>query len=266
MRPPVRILALALALSAILMSSASACASAQQKTEKARAKDPKYQYNLGLVYLNQSNLDPANIDKAIQCFEKSLSLDPQYYLSWNALGLAHSLQGDLQKSADAYRKCLEIYPGFTEAHNNLGTIYQESNQLDRAEAEFLKALQDPVYPTRELPFFNLARLYFLQNRLDLALDNVQKAIQVKPRLAMAHNLKGMILEKQDHLAEALDAYQQAVKIVPEDVLFNFNLGAAYYKAGEFAKSKEVFLKISPLAMDPDTKARIAQYLKDLAGK
>jgi Tfp pilus assembly protein PilF len=262
MRAPVRILALALALCAVLMS----CASAQQKTEKARAKDPKYQYNLGLVYLNQSNLDPANIDKAIAQFEKSLSLDPQYYLAWNALGMAHSLKGDLQRSADAYRKCLEIYPGFTEAHNNLGTIYQESNQLEQAEAEFLKALQDPVYPTRELPFFNLARLYFVQNRLDLALDNVQKAIQTKPRLAMAHNLKGMILERQGNLTEALAAYEQAVKIVPADVLFGYNLGAAYYKAGEFAKSKEIFLKISPLATDPDTKARIAQYLKDLAGK
>jgi tetratricopeptide (TPR) repeat protein len=266
MRAPVRTLVLALVLGTVLMSGASACASAQQKTEKARAKDPKYQYNLGLVYLNQSNLDPANIDKAIAQFQKSLSLDPQYYLAWNALGMAHSLKGDLQRSADAYRKCLEIYPGFTEAHNNLGTIYQESNQFEQAEAEFLKALQDPVYQTRELPFFNLARLYFIQNRLDLALDNVQKAIQTKPRLAMAHNLKGMILEKQGNLTEALAAYQQAVKIVPEDVLFNYNLGAAYYKAGEFAKSKEVFLKISPLATDPDLKVKIAQYLKDLAGK
>lgn len=259
-------LAIAIVLGAVLMSSASACASAQQKTEKARAKDPKYQYNLGLVYLNQSNLDPANINKAMECFKKSLSLDPQYYLAWNALGLAHSLQGDLQQAADAYRKCLELFPGFTEAHNNLGTIYQESNQLDKAEAEFVKALQDPVYPTRELPFFNLARLYLVQNRFDLALENVDKAIQTKPRLAMAHNLKGMILEKQDKLTDALSAYQQAVKIVPDDISFNFNLGAAYYKAGEFAKAKEIFLKIAPLPMDAETKARVSQYLKDLAGK
>ncbi len=266
MRASARTVALAVALGAVLMSGASACASAQQKTEAARAKDPKYQYNLGLVYLNQSNLDPANLNKAIECFKKSLSLDPKYYLAWNAMGMAHSLQGDLQQAAEDYRKCLELYPGFTEAHNNLGTVYQESNQLDKAEAEFVKALQDPVYPTRELPFFNLARLYYAQNRLDLALDNVNKAIQTKPRLAMAYNLRGMILEKQDKLSEALDSYQQAIKIVPEDISFNFNLGAAYYKAGEFAKSKEIFLKLSPLPMDAETKARVNQYLKDLAGK
>ena len=253
---------LVLALCAVMVF----CASAQKKAEKAKATDPKYQYNLGLVYLNQSNLNPANIDEAIKCFVKSLSLDTQYYLAWNALGLAHSLKGNLEESAKAYQKCLEIYPEFTEAHNNLGTIYQELNQLDKAEAEFQKALKDAAYPTRELPYFNLARLYFVQDRLDLALDNAQKAVQTKPRLAMAHNLMGMILERQDKLADALAAYQQAVKIVPDDVLFSYNLAAAYFKAREFARAKELFLKISPLVLDPDLKARVSQYLKDLAGK
>ena len=35
------------------------CASAQTKTQKAREKDPQYQYNVGLFYLNQNNVDEA---------------------------------------------------------------------------------------------------------------------------------------------------------------------------------------------------------------
>ncbi|MGD1009877.1 MAG: tetratricopeptide repeat protein [Candidatus Aminicenantales bacterium] len=249
-----------------LSSTLAFCATSQQKLQQSRAKDPKYQYNLGLVYLNQSYLDPKNIDEALKCFVKALTLDTRYYLAWNAIGLAQSLKGNLAESAKAYEKCLEIHPEFTEAHNNLGAIYQEMNQLPKAEAEFQKALLDMAYPTRELPYYNLARLYVLQDRLDLAYESVQKALQIKPRLAMAHNLMGMILEKQNKMEDAVSAYERAVKLVPDDLQFSFNLGAAYLATGETAKAKEIFLKISPRVTNPAMKARLDQFLKVIGDK
>jgi Tfp pilus assembly protein PilF len=242
------------------------CATSQQKLQQSRAKDPKYQYNLGLVYLNQSNLDPKNIDEAIKHFVKALALDTRYYLAWNAIGLAQSLKGNLAESAKAYEKCLEIHPEFTEAHNNLGIIYSELNQLDKAEAEFQKVIADLTYQTREVAYCNLARLYLGQNRLDLAYENVQKALQAKPRLAMAHNLMGMILEKQNKPDDAVAAYERAVKIVPDDLQFSFNLGAAYLGTGETAKAKDIFLRISPRVTDPGMKTKIDQFLKDIDKK
>lgn len=232
------------------------CASAQTKIERARAKDPKYQYNLGNFYLNQSN-----VDEAIKCYVKALSLDTRFYLAYNALGLAHSMKGRLDEAAKSYLRCLEINPQFTEARNNLGTVYQEMNQLDKAEAAFKTALQDLAYQNRELPYFNLARLYVLQDRLDEAFENVNKALQIRPRLAMAHNLRGLILEKRNNLPEAVASYEQAVKIVPDDVLFNYNMAVACFKNGDYAKAKETFLKIQGKITDAETRDTIARYLR-----
>lgn len=232
------------------------CASAQDKLRKTQEKDPKYQYNVGLFYLNQND-----IDEAIKYFVKTLSLDTRYHLAWNALGLAHSLKGNLDESVRAFQKCLEINPQFTEARNNLGTVYQEMNFLDKAETEFQIALQDRTYPNRELPHYNLARLYVLQDRLDEALHSAHTAIQIQPRLAMAHNLKGFILEKRDRLEEAITSYELAVRIVPADVLFNYNLGVAYFKNEEYAKAREAFLKISARVTDPEMRDNISRYLK-----
>jgi Tfp pilus assembly protein PilF len=250
----------------ILCASLLFCASSQKKLQQSRAKDPKYQYNLGLVYLNQSNLNPNYIDEAIKYFVKALAIDTRYYLAWNAIGIAQSLKGNLQESAKAYQKCLEVYPEFTEARNNLGIIYSELNQPDKAEAEFQRVIADRAYQTREVAYCNLARLYLGQNRLESAYENVEMALKIKPRVAMAHNLKGMILDKQNKPEEAVASYEQAVKIVPEDVLFNYNLGVAYYNLKEPAKAKSVFLKISPHVVDPDMKAKVAQYLKELEGR
>jgi len=239
-----------------ICASLAFCASSQARIQRSREKDPKYQYNLGLFYLNQSD-----VENATKYFVKALSLDTNYYLAWNGLGLAHSMRGRLDESAKAYQKCLEVNPQFTEAHNNLGTVYQEMNRLDKAEEEFRKALADLTYQNRELPYFNLARLYVFQNRLDEALDNVQKAIQIKPRLAMAFNLRGQIYEKRNILGEAVSSYEAAVKIVPEDALFNYNLAVAYFKNGEYARSKEIFLKIQGKFTDAETKDAIARYLR-----
>jgi len=232
------------------------CASKQVKIQKAREKDPKYQYNVGLFHLNQGN-----VEEAVKYFVKSLSLDTRYYLAWNALGLAHSMRGRLDESVKAYRKCLEINPQFTEAHNNLGTVYDRLGNLDLAETEWKAALLDPIYQNRELPYTNLARLYIVQDRLDEAFDCVQKAIQIQPRLAMAYNLRGQVYEKKNNLGEAVASYEAAVKIVPEDVLFNYNLGVACFKLTEYARAKEAFLKIQAKVADPEMRDSVSRYLR-----
>lgn len=237
------------------------CASAQTKVEKARAKDPKYQYNLGLFYINSNN-----IEEAIKYFVKALSLDARFYQAWNMLGLSHASRGRLDEAVKAYLKSLEINPQFSEVHNNLGTVYQEMGLLDKAESSFKAALNDATYVNRESPAYNLARLYVLQNRLDEALNNVQKSIQFKPRFAMAHDLRGVIQEKLGNLVEAIASYETAVKIVPEEIPFSYRLAVAYFKSGDYAKSRDLFLKISGKVTDAESKDAIANYLKMIRDK
>ena len=237
------------------------CASSQSKLAKSREKDPQYQYNVGLFYLNSNR-----VEEAIRYLNKSLALSPRNFLAWNALGLAQSMKGNFQEATTAFQKSLESNPKFTEAHNNLGTIYQESGFLDKAEQEYIKALEDANYPSRELPYYNLARLYFLMGRIDESFENVQRAIQIKKRLAMAHDLKGKILESKGDIEGAIDSYEEAVGLVPNDTDFGFNLGAAYFKNSQFEKAQEVLERISPLVRDQETKNKIKEYLDTIKGK
>lgn len=237
------------------------CTSLQKKIEQEREKDPKYQYNLGLFYLNNNE-----IDRAIIHLNKAISLEPRHYLAYNALGLALAMKGQLQEALKAYTRCLEINPAFSEARNNLGSLYQELGYLDKAEEEFKKALADPAYQTKELPAYNLARLYFLKENFEEALALVNQALRFNHRLAMAHNLKGLILQKVNRLAEAIESFNQAVKLVPDEVNFNFNLAVTYFHDGQLSKAKEIFEKIFPLARDETMKQQIAAYLKQIQEK
>ncbi len=234
------------------------CASSQKRLEKQRAKDPQYQYNVGLVYLQNDRFDNAMV-----YLNKSLALKPNFDLALNALGIIHFIQGDFQKAMDYFEKCLVVNPELTEARNYLGSVYQEMGHLDKAEAEFKKAIADKTYLSRELPYYNLAKLYLTKGNDAEALNLVNTAIELNDRMIMALNLKGVLLERLGKLKEAIYSYEKALNIAPGDINLSYNLAIAYFKSDRRAEAKALFEKIYPNVTDEEIKSKIDEYLKVL---
>lgn len=256
------------ALILIISLNLMVCASAQKKLVKAREKDPEYQYNLSLVHLRNGNFD-----EAIRILNKAIVLKPNYNHALCTMGLAYSMKGEFQKSINYLKKCLDIDPSMTEAHNYLGVAYQELGFLEEAEKEFKIAILDTNYKSRELPYYNLARIYMSRGNLQEALDHIDRALLFNANFRLAHNLRGMILERQLKYAEAIESYQKALRNLQADssvgsdvavgywVTINFNLGVAYFKNKELQKAKDIFVSIYPRVTDPEMKKQIEQYLK-----
>jgi tetratricopeptide (TPR) repeat protein len=244
------------------------CASSQKKIERAREKDPEYQYNLSLVHLRNGNFD-----EAIRILNKAIALKPNYSHALCTLGLAYTMKGEFQESINQLKKCLNIDPSMTEAHNYLGVAYQELGFLEEAEKEFKIAILDNNYKSRELPYYNLARIYMARGNLQEALDHIDRSLLFNANSRLANNLKGMILERQLKYAEAIEYYKKALKNLQADqsvgsdlaveywVTINFNLGVAYFKNNELQKAKDVFVSIYPRVTDPEMKTQIEQYIK-----
>ncbi len=234
------------------------CASSQQKLQKQRANDPQYQYNIGLVYLQNGNYD-----EAIKHFNRALTLRPNFYLALNALGLTNFMQGEFQSAVAYFEKCLQVNPNFTEARNYLGSVYQELGLLDKAEDEFRKAIADETYKSRELPYYNLARLYLAQDKNEEALQLVEKSIEINSRMVMSLNLRGILLERLGRIKEAIESYRKALRINPQDINLNYNLAVAYFKDDRREDAKMIFEKIYPQVKDQEIRDKINEYLKVL---
>lgn len=231
------------------------CVSAEKKLAMQREKDPQFQYEKAVVCL-QYNVP----DDAFKYLNQALALDPRHYLSYNLLGLAHMMKGHLPQAKQALLKCLELKPDFSEAHNNLGTVYQESNEAELAEAEFKKAVAlDDNYNAS----YNLAKMYFQQNKFDAALENVQRSLRKYPKSVLALNLEGLIYDGLQKYETAIASFEQALKLVPNELNVSYNLAVAYYKTDNKIRAKDILDKILPQAKTEELRSKIQDLLNRL---
>ncbi len=234
------------------------CATSQTRVEKSNEKDPYYQYKMGLYYLNSSQLD-----LSIKHLKESLSVNPQNHLALNALGLAYLTKGNFDESVKYFTECLKINPSLTEAQNNLGIAYQELGLLAKAEEFFIAASLDMQYSSREHAFYNLARLYFIQNKLQDALIQVQKSLAIKHDFPSALYQEGIIFSKLDQLDDAVSSFEKAFEIIPDDIDLNFNLAETYFNNKQFEKAKQLFNTLYLQSINMEMKKKIEDYLRKI---
>jgi len=242
----------------VLCLSLLSCASSQKKLEKNREKDPRYQCNVGLVYLNNGQ-----IDLAVPYFQKSLSLNPDYDLALSSLGIAHTMKRNFQDAERYFLKALKVNPGLAEIHNYLGTIYLEMGNVEKAEAEYRKTLQDENYQSKELPLYNLAKLYLEQGKLKEARRFVDQSLSQNISLTMAWILKAKIFEKEGDYSKAIVSYQRALKISPGNNNINFDLGVAYFNNDEFSQAKRIFQQLKTTPLEPEIEGQVDRYLAQI---
>ncbi|MBN1254745.1 MAG: tetratricopeptide repeat protein [Deltaproteobacteria bacterium] len=103
-----------------------------------------------------ADLFKKNIEKAIECYEMAISLDPSYYLAYNNLGCALIVQDRAFKAVSMFQDALEIKPDCAEALNNLGVAFYYTKNSGDAKESLAKARE--LNPTYSAPLFNLTKI------------------------------------------------------------------------------------------------------------
>lgn len=97
----------------------------------------------------------------------------------NNLGDLYGRRGDLERSAEEFRKAIELKPGYADAHHNLANTYQQMGRIDEAIENYQKAFE--FNPQLWQSCQNLAAIYFEQEELELAEEWLEKARVIRTR-------------------------------------------------------------------------------------
>ncbi|KAL6521083.1 hypothetical protein OROGR_017652 [Orobanche gracilis] len=95
--------------------------------------------NLGVIYKDRDNLD-----KAVDCYQKALSVKPNFSQSLNNLGVVYTIQGKMDAAASMIEKAIVANPTYAEAYNNLGVLYRDAGNISLAVEAYEQCLKiDP---------------------------------------------------------------------------------------------------------------------------
>lgn len=123
------------------------------------AVDP--QTRASKITLKGGQDDPAalfnsHMNKAIEYYQKAISLDPFYSLSYNNLGCALILKEDAYKAVAMLRDAIKINPNSAETLNNLGVAFFYTENSAKAKENLAKA--HDLDTTYDAPLFNLGKI------------------------------------------------------------------------------------------------------------
>ncbi len=127
-------------------------------------------------------------------------------------------------------------PDYAEAHDNLGAALSKKGRLDDAIAEYHRALE--LKPDYAEAHANLGVALYRKGRLDDAIDEFREALELNPDYANAHNSLGSVLEAKGQLDDAIVEYNDAIKLNPTLLFPHINLSIALRQKGNFFESLE----------------------------
>ncbi len=155
--------------------------------------------NLGVIYKKQNNLD-----KAIEYFDKALSLDPSRPAVYFNIGDVQYRRGDYEKAAVSLQTALNRNPKpllRLDILNKLGRTYSAMGRTDEAIGVFKETIR--LFPAAIAPYNNLGVQYMRMDEIDLAIKTFEAALKVtedpsvRTNLMIAHSRKaGKDIQKE----------------------------------------------------------------------
>jgi tetratricopeptide (TPR) repeat protein len=121
-------------------------------------------------------------------------------------------------------------PGLIRPRNDYGLALAQSGQPEKAIIEYEKAASLPGGEKASV-YNNLGTLYYQTKNIDKAIFFLLKAIQAKPDFAKAYMNMGIIKAEKKDYPEAIRLLKTAVTLDPDDSAAQNALGKAYYESG-----------------------------------
>ncbi len=165
-------------------------------------------YNRG-VELHRSGY----LNKAILEYKEAINADEHMEPAYSNLGLVYTAQKSWSKALEAFDKALTMKPDRTTSLNGLGTVLYAMKRNDEAMEKWKKAIE--IDPNFASAYYNMGNAYETQEKNRDALLAYVKASDINPKMADAYYRMGSLMNKTKHGPQAAVLLQKAVKLAPD---------------------------------------------------
>ncbi len=175
---------------------------------------------------------------------KKISILQNDKLISDALSL-HS-KGKIKEALEIYNLLIQNKIYDPRIFNNLGTIYSQIKQIDKAILLFEESIKK--FPDCIEAYPNLANVLVAKGKSDTAKNILNKAIELNPKYLRSYSVMAGILVGQGNLQKAEFFLKKSLEINPKDINALVNLACVLKDSGNPTQAEKFLkdaLKINP---------------------
>ena len=191
--------------------------------------------------LAEVKLAKGETELAIKEYQVAIRINPNDAESHYGIAEAYRRKGMLQDTERELREAVRIDPTHLEARLALGVTFLQMERWNDAAAEFERLAEDPTFvrPTRAL--VNLGWAHYKSGDLERAKADFERALKEDRSNYVAHLDLGIVYYEQGELVEAVSHFEECVKILaerpvkvfgPVEAEARFRMAQAYVRLGK----------------------------------
>src|SRR5713226_8280680 len=211
-------------------------------------------------------------DDALALLESIATADPARLGVVRQIGIANYRKGDYLKAAASFKKALEEDSGDNEAVQLMGLSYYLAGRPAEAIAPLEKVqtwypsanvdaayilgicyIQTKYYPSARKAFAKMfavpadsaasylftARMLLRQDFGLVAEEYAKKAVELDPKLPLAHALLGELYLYKSRLPEAIEQFQKELELNPGEAAVYYKLADAYTRMQKYEEAERL---------------------------
>ena len=159
--------------------------------------------------LGNKLLEHNQIEQAIACYRRAITLEPNLIESYWRLGEILINQGNHQGALGCYQQAIKIKPGQVQNYLLLGKTLAKIQQWQHALACYRKAAT--IEPNNADIYRNLGEILAFEQKYDQSIKAYRQSIAKNPEFWQTYHQLGEVLSQQKSWHEAIDAFQKAIQ-------------------------------------------------------
>jgi tetratricopeptide (TPR) repeat protein len=206
------------------------------KLEELSAKRPLPKglaHELGIAYYKKGDYF-----KAVAQLKKAIEENAADNEAVQLMGLSYYLAGH---PAEAIAPLERVQTWFASANVDasyiLGICYIQTKNYPEARKAFAKMFGVPAESAASYLF--TARMLLRQDFGPIAEEYAKKAVELDPRLPLAHSLLGELYLYKSRVAEAVEQFQEELKLNPADAAVYYKLADGYTRLQKYEEAEKL---------------------------
>ena len=170
-------------------------------------------------------------DEALSEANALIETDPNESQPHQLKSQLYAIESEWGTALDSISAAINIQPDAYDYYLQRSTIYEHLDRDEEALADLDKAVS--LSADNDIAFNN--RCWFRATRLmelKKALADCDRALEINPYSAAAHDSRALVFLQQDKLPEAIESYDAALRLSPDMPVALFGRGVARLRNGD----------------------------------